>query len=105
VAGLPRGTGEGGVSHLDIDRNNAFYIKTIGLTIATFETLPPEDCRRRCALAHVLQEVWHAFCYLLRAASAQETAQTPRKDRRRTAHATRRRVLHPVDKAFGEPQG
>ena len=30
----------GGVSNVDIDGNNTLHIKTIGVTIATFETLP-----------------------------------------------------------------
>jgi len=31
---------EGGVSNVDIDGNNAFQIKAIGVVISTFETLP-----------------------------------------------------------------
>jgi hypothetical protein len=30
----------GGVSNVDIDGNNTFHIKGIGVTISTFETLP-----------------------------------------------------------------
>jgi len=30
----------GGVSNVDIDGNNALYIKAIGVVISTFETLP-----------------------------------------------------------------
>jgi hypothetical protein len=31
----------GGVSNVDIDGNNTLHIKGIGVTISTFETLPP----------------------------------------------------------------
>jgi len=30
----------GGVSNVDIDGNNTLYIKVVGVTISTFETLP-----------------------------------------------------------------
>ena len=42
----------GGVSNVDIDGNNTLWIKAIGVTISTFETLPvyPPSALRR----HVL---------------------------------------------------
>src|SRR5262245_35356541 len=36
---------KGGVSNVDIDGNNAFQIKAIGVVISTFETLPGKDLR------------------------------------------------------------
>src|SRR5262244_592411 len=33
----------GGVSNADIDGNNTLYIKVVGVTISTFETLPGPD--------------------------------------------------------------
>jgi hypothetical protein len=36
----------GGVSNVDMDGNNAWKIKAIGVVISTFETLPPADYKR-----------------------------------------------------------
>jgi hypothetical protein len=40
----------GGVSNVDIDGNNALYIKAIQVFISTFETLPRRSSARAAAL-------------------------------------------------------
>jgi hypothetical protein len=41
----------GGVSNVDIDRNNALQIKAIGAVISTFETLPENPVHHRVLAA------------------------------------------------------
>jgi hypothetical protein len=46
----------GGVSNVDIDGNNTLYIKVIGVTISTFETLPAFSLNR-CSGASSMMRV------------------------------------------------